>query len=145
MFGHNIAEGLSDAPRIDELRQAIKSNRVHFPVPVPIFPAQFRPEIQWRLVELYFVRGWSSRRLAERYGVTSRRIQQSIQQWAGLAMARGYLQAIPPETALAPAFVPAWAVATMQVAARPEAVPMAVSFPPVPSVAARDFAAMPPA
>ena len=60
MFWRNNSEVLSDGPRIDEVREAVHANRVAFPVPVPTFPAQFRPEIQWRLVELYFIRGWSS-------------------------------------------------------------------------------------
>jgi two-component system KDP operon response regulator KdpE len=95
--------------RIDSLRKAIEANRINFPVPVPIFPSQFRPDLQWRLVELYFVRGWSSRQLAERYGLTARRIQQSLQHWADYAVARGYLQEIPPERTLTPS--PVWAMA----------------------------------
>jgi hypothetical protein len=92
----NERETVIEGSRIDELRGAIKANRVSFPEPVPIFPTQFRPEIQWRLVELYFVRGWSTSRLAARYGVTTRRIQQSLQHWAAKAMEGGYLQTIPP-------------------------------------------------
>ena len=100
MFWQNTAEALNDEPRIDELRQAIHANRIHFPVPVPIFQSQFRPDIQWRLVELYFIRGWSSKKLADRYGVTARRIQQSLRHWAGRAMERGYLQDIPPDAVM---------------------------------------------
>ena len=142
MLVQKFAETLNDGPRIDEIRQAIQANRVSFPVPVPIFPAQFRPEIQWRLVELYFIRGWSTRRLAERYGVTARRIQQSIQHWVGLALARGYLQTIPPETPVLPASVPAWMTTVT-----PEAARVATHFPPPPPppMAAPDYTAMPPA
>jgi hypothetical protein len=105
----------SDGPRIDDVREAIHANRIVFPVPVPTFPAQFRPEIQWRLVELYFIRGWSSAKLAERYGVTARRIQQSLQQWVGIALSRGYLQEIPPEAPFlySPASPPMMAAAAM--------------------------------
>ena len=60
MFGLTTVEELSQGPRINSLRDSIQANEVHFPVPIPIFPYQHRPEIQWRLVELYFVRGWSS-------------------------------------------------------------------------------------
>ena len=115
MFWRNNSEVLSDGPRIDEVREAVHANRVAFPVPVPTIPAQFRPEIQWRLVELYFIRGWSSAKLAERYGVTARRVQQSLQQWVGIALSRGYLQEIPPEAPLvySPASPPMMAVAAM--------------------------------
>jgi hypothetical protein len=79
------------------LRKAIRANRVVFPVPVPIFPCQHRADIQWRLVELYFVHGWSCTHLGQRYKVTDRRIQQLIQRWVARAKALGYLQAIPTE------------------------------------------------
>jgi len=58
----------SGALRIDSLRKAIRANRVSFPVPVPGFPSQFRPDVQWRVVELYFIRGWPSKRIANRSG-----------------------------------------------------------------------------
>jgi hypothetical protein len=104
----SAAERLNTEPGIHCLRTSIRENRIHFPVPVPVFSGQYRPDIQWRLVELYFIRGWSAKKIAERYGVTARRIQQSLQHWADKAMERGYLQAIPPETVLAaPRPVPA--------------------------------------
>ena len=137
MFVKGTAEKTGDSPRIDDLRNAIHANRVSFPVPVPIFPSQFRPDIQWRLVELYFIRGWSSRRLAERYGVTARRIQQSLQHWAGHAVERGYLQVIPPETAL-PMPVRTWTTASVPLM---QESPL---FSPIPTVTP-DFAAQPPA
>jgi hypothetical protein len=95
MFALRTSEEFKPCIRIDSLRESIQSNQIHFPVPVPIFPHQFRADIQWRLVELYFVRGWSTRRIAARYGVTGRRVQQSLQRWAARALAGGYLQAIP--------------------------------------------------
>src|SRR5579863_10265227 len=99
MFGLSAIEGR----RINCLRDSIQANRVHFPMPIPSFPYQYRADIQWRLVELYFIRGWSTKRIAERYGVTSRRIQQSLQHWVVSAMERGYLQAIPPAPVFAAA------------------------------------------
>jgi hypothetical protein len=51
--------------------------------------------------ELNFIQSWSTRRIAERYGITSRRVQQSLQHWVGRAMTLGYLQAIPTEPVLA--------------------------------------------
>jgi hypothetical protein len=137
MFLRETANLPGDGPRIDDLRNAIRANRVSFPVPVPVFPSQFRPDIQWRLVQLYFIRGWSSRKLAERYGVTSRRIQQSLQHWAGHAVERGYLQVIPAETAL-PMPMRTWT--TVSVPLMQES-PL---FSPIPTVTP-DFAAQQPA
>lgn len=88
------------------LRKDIQTNRVSFPVPVPIFACQHRADIQWRLVELYFVHGWSCKRLGRRYQVTDRRIQQLIQRWVTRAKALGYLQTIPAEE-------PRWAAAAI--------------------------------
>ena len=79
------------------LRKAIRANQVVFPSPVPVFACQHRADIQWRLVELYFVHGWSCSRLGQRYRVTDRRIQQLIQRWVHRARALGYLQPIPAE------------------------------------------------
>jgi hypothetical protein len=107
MFEESATDLFGQGSRIDCLREAIQANRVHFPEPVPVFPYEYRPDIQWRLVELYFVRGWSTRRLAERYQVTPRRVQQSLQHWAGRAAARGYLKDITAEGMPAPRTVPA--------------------------------------
>ncbi len=119
--------------RIDYLREAIQSNRIHFPMPVPIFQQEFRADIQWRLVELYFVRGWSTRRLAERYGVTTRRVQQSLLHWVGRAAERGYLQEIPDDSLhRAPSI------------ASPHAAPVQMpSFVPIPIAAVAAYAAQP--
>jgi hypothetical protein len=128
MFGLTAVEG----PRINCLRDSIQANQVHFPMPIPSFPYQYRADIQWRLVELYFIRGWSTKRIAERYGLTSRRIQQSLQHWVVSAMERGYLQAIPPE----PVF--AAAPATLQPAFT---IPESRPFMPIPLPAAPGLSA----
>lgn len=82
---------------LDDLRAAIRANKVNFPVPVPIFARQHRPEIQWRLAELYFVHGWSPGRLAERYHITKSRVRQALRAWVQGARAFGYLQRVAPE------------------------------------------------
>lgn len=130
-FGQSTAEPLTAVWSIGELRKAVWANRVNFPSPVPIFTGQFRPEIQWRLVELYFIRGWSARRLAERYGVTARRIQQSLQCWVGRALARGYLQEIPPAVMSLPA----------ECARAVSAIPESPRIPPLPPATATLIAA----
>jgi hypothetical protein len=78
------------------LRTAIQNSEVSFPSQVPIFVCQSRADIQWRMVELYFVHNWSCGRLGERYGVAMERIRQLISQWVRRAAAVGYLQEIPP-------------------------------------------------
>jgi len=82
------------------LRAAIQSQEISFPSQVPVFACQSRSEIQWRLVELYFVRNWSCTDLGQRYGVTMERARQLISQWVQRAFVLGYLQEIPrPEEA----------------------------------------------
>jgi hypothetical protein len=78
------------------IRTAIWSNQMSFPSQVPVFEKQSRPDIQWRVVQLYFVRRWSFRHLAARYGVSPQRIMQIISNWRVRAMALGYIQEIPP-------------------------------------------------
>jgi DNA-binding transcriptional regulator LsrR (DeoR family) len=46
---------------------------------------------------LYFVRGWTLQRIAERYGVTQKRVGQMVRGWADLAMSQGYVARIPSE------------------------------------------------
>jgi hypothetical protein len=97
---------------IDDLRAAIQANRISFPVPVPIFAYQHRADAQWRIVELYFVHGWSPGLLAQRYRVSSTRVRQTLRSWVKRAKTLGYLQAIPaaeaPEMAMAAGAGSAW-------------------------------------
>jgi hypothetical protein len=84
-----------------QLRAAIQKNEVSFPSQIPTFACQSRADVQWRLVELYFVRNWSCSQVGERYGVTLERARQLIKNWVERAISLGYLQEIPAE---APAF-----------------------------------------
>ena len=77
------------------LRTAIQNHEISFPSQVPVFACQSRSEIQWRLVELYFIRNWSCTDLGQRYGVTMERVRQLISQWVQRAAVLGYLQEIP--------------------------------------------------
>jgi hypothetical protein len=79
------------------LRLAIWSNRASFPAQVPVFEKQTRPDVQWRLVQLYFVRRWSFVELARRYGVSPQRVMQIVTVWRMRAVALGYIQEIPAE------------------------------------------------
>jgi hypothetical protein len=77
------------------LRLAIQNHEVSFPSQVPVFPCQSRADIQWRLVELYFIRNWSCPDLGQRYEITMERVRQLISQWVRRATVLGYLQEIP--------------------------------------------------
>lgn len=83
-----------------ELRVAICGNRVSFPSQVPVFEKQTRPDIHWRLVQLYFIRGWSFRDLGKRYGISPQRVIQIVSMWRMRAVATGYIQEIPEEDPL---------------------------------------------
>ena len=87
--------------RLGRLRRAIHNREVSFPAQVPSFPRQHSVKIQWRVVTLYFVRGWTCEQLADRYGVTSHRVRQLLRRWVDRATALGYLQEIPAETWMA--------------------------------------------
>jgi hypothetical protein len=81
---------------IRAVRTAIRRHRLSFPSQVPVFLSVCRPEIQWRIVVLYFVRGWSRLTIGKRYGITTRRVGQLTRQWTQLAMELGYVDDIPP-------------------------------------------------
>jgi len=83
--------------RLAQLRQAIRNRQVSFPAQVPSFPRQHSADNQWRIVTLYFVRGWTPEELADRYRVTPSRIRQLLRLWVECARALGYLQEIPAE------------------------------------------------
>ena len=87
---------------IRAIRVAIWNQGVCFPAQVPVFINLQRADIQWRIAVLYFVQGWSSIRIAKRYGVTRKRVAQILRQWTSRAIARGYLCLIPPLTECAP-------------------------------------------
>ena len=103
-FDHQSCEvGVSIARMsLRNLRKAIQTNQVSFPSQVPVFACQSRPDIQWRLVELYFVRGWSCVQIGERYQVTMERVRQIISNWVQRAITLGYIQEVPPAVAHPP-------------------------------------------
>jgi hypothetical protein len=97
-----FCEGRVDIGRLSlrRLRGAIQKNEVSFPSQIPTFACQSRSDIQWRLVDLYFVRGWTCSRVAERYGMTMERARQIISNWVQRAVSLGYLQQVPPLPAI---------------------------------------------
>ena len=81
---------------IDALRDAVHSNQVSFPAQVPAFPKLARADLQCKLVQLYFMRGWSSETIGQRYGFTRERVRQILIQWKRRAVQLGFIQPIPP-------------------------------------------------
>lgn len=88
--------------RLDQLQEAIRTNQVSFPSQAPMFIKHSAGKQQCHMVLLYFVRGWSCERIAQRYGVTRQHIWQIVSEWRRHAVALGYLQVIPPAEVLAP-------------------------------------------
>lgn len=95
----------SAAPRTIELallgnrtlQTLVRGNFVCFPAQAPAFGQKSRRDLQWRLAVLYFVRGWSTRTIADRYGLTRERCGQIISDWRIRAVALGYIQDVTPE------------------------------------------------
>ena len=79
------------------LQLAVRRNLVCFPSQAPIFGKQPRRDVQWRLAVLYFIRGWSTREIARRYGLTRERCGQIISDWRIRAVNMGYIQDITPD------------------------------------------------
>jgi hypothetical protein len=79
------------------LQIAIRRNLVCFPSQAPIFGKRPRRDVQWRLAVLYFIRGWSTREIAQRYGLTRERCGQIITDWRIRAVNMGYIQDVTPD------------------------------------------------
>lgn len=82
--------------RLDQLREAIRSNALSFPSPVPTFEKHECDNLQWRVVQLYFILGWDCRRIAAKYGATSYKVRRILKAWSRRAVATGHIQYIPP-------------------------------------------------
>ena len=82
------------------LRKAIRSNRVSFPSPIPMFVRNAPGNLQRYSVQLYFLRGWNCGKIARRYGHSRFYIWQLVNEWARHAVSLGYVQAIPPASVL---------------------------------------------
>jgi transposase-like protein len=91
----NVREAKPGSRRIDTLREALRENLVSFPSQVPTFSNRDRPDVQRKVVQLYFILGWSSEKIAPRYGLSCTRVQQILNAWMSRAMELGYIQSIP--------------------------------------------------
>jgi len=79
------------------MRRAVQDNLVSFPSQVPSFGKQSRPDLQQRIVVLYFVSGWTMDDIARRYGLGRQRMGQILTDWRIRAVKEGYIQAIETE------------------------------------------------
>ena len=79
------------------LRRAIRGNIVSFPSQIPSFPKGSQADMQWRMVLLFFVRGWSVAKIATRFQVPNHRVWTLLNGWSVRAMAQGHVQVIDPE------------------------------------------------
>jgi Sigma-70, region 4 len=84
------------------IRTGVRNRWIAFPSEIPVFACPERPDVQWRIVSLYFVRGWATKNIASRYGVTRERVMQILRQWTARAISRGYVDVIPRELRCAP-------------------------------------------
>lgn len=87
--------------RVDQLREAIRNNQASFPAQIPTFSRHTRPDLQRKLVQLYFVHGWSAPKIRARYRLGEQRFQQILSTWKNRAIELGYIQAIPPDPRIA--------------------------------------------
>lgn len=77
------------------LRSAIQHNLVSFPSQVPFFTR--RDDARRRIVQLYFLRGWSLRAICDRYRLSRVRIHAVLRQWTLRAVEAGYIRDIRPD------------------------------------------------
>jgi len=78
------------------LRTAITRNLVSFPAQVQPFIRRSPGDIQEKVVQLYFVRGWSIRRIGDRYGLSKAMAHKLLSEWRIRAIESGYIQEITP-------------------------------------------------
>jgi hypothetical protein len=86
--------------RVDELRAAIWKHQVSFPSQIPTFSKHTRPDLQRKLVQLYFICGWSGPKIRARYDLSAQRFQQILSTWKRRAVELCFIQTIPPNEAL---------------------------------------------
>src|ERR1700685_260075 len=78
------------------LRTAITRNLVTFPAQIQPFMKRTMGDVQERIVQLYFVRGWSVRRICDRYNLSKAMAHKLLAEWRIRAVESGYIQEIEP-------------------------------------------------
>jgi hypothetical protein len=82
------------------LRLAVSRNLVSFPSQVPGFMRRHRGEVQSRIVQLYFVRGWAVGQICTRYQLHKVVVTRLLSEWRIRAIASGYIQDIRPDATI---------------------------------------------
>jgi transposase-like protein len=80
------------------LRTAITRNIVSFPAQVRPFLRRGSGDLQERMVQLFFVRGWPVRSICERYGVSKAMAHKLLAEWRIRAVESGQIQEIEAGT-----------------------------------------------
>jgi len=78
------------------LRTAITRNLVTFPAQIQSFMKRTSGDLPERIVQLYFVRGWSVRDICDRYGMSKAMVHKMLAEWRIRAVESGYIQEIEP-------------------------------------------------
>jgi transposase-like protein len=78
------------------LRTAITRNLVSFPAQIRPFMKRSSGDLQERIVQLYFVRGWTVRSICDRYGLSKAMAHKLLAEWRIRAVESGYIQEIEP-------------------------------------------------
>lgn len=107
---HSLAEAIAlfeSIRTLDEagnrvVRAGIRNNLITFPSEVPVFKKTTRPDLQAKIAVLYFIRGWSTSQIGDRYGIGRQRVAQIVTKWRVRAVRHGYVQLIN-EATLVPA------------------------------------------
>jgi len=86
------------------LRTAITRNLVSFPSQIRPFAKRAVADLQVRIVQLYFIHGWSVRRIGDRYNLRKDVVHQLLAQWRIRAIESGCIQEI--ESGVLEAIVP---------------------------------------
>lgn len=82
------------------LRAAIRRNAVTFPSQmVRLGSSTEGNDEQERIVQLYFVHGWSIGNICQRYGLGKKAVDNILTRWRHKAVAAGFVQEIQPRKA----------------------------------------------
>jgi transposase-like protein len=78
------------------LRTAITRNIVSFPAQIRPFTRRGSGDLQERMVQLFFVRGWPVRNICDRYGISKAMAHKLLAEWRIRAIESGHIQEIEP-------------------------------------------------